>query len=265
VTVTVALTPGPEPGIDVTVTSTGTMTAVTLWRVVGTLQEKVRLQPIPGATSRTVTDFELPWGVPVSYKATVTTSGGTTSSSSEQITIDSTIAWLIHPNLTSLSMPLDQQNASLMGVVSLGDATYGSTATVHQVIGANLPIVTWVGPRLAPVLTMTVATVDVDEENALRTVVNDQTPLLFRFPASWGLNWDDGYYHVGDVTVGRVIQYAGDPRRTFTLPLTRVAAPAGLQAPVWDYPSLAAAFPDYPSMAAAYADYPSLTANVRLP
>jgi hypothetical protein len=265
VTVTVALTPGPEPGIDVTVTSTGTMTAVTLWRVVGTLQEKVRLQPIPGATSRTVTDFELPWAVPVSYKATVTTSGGTTSSTSEQITIDSTIAWLIHPNLTSLSMPLDQQNASLMGVVSLGDATYGSTATVHQVIGANLPIVTWVGPRLAPVLTMTVATVDVDEENALRTVVNDQTPLLFRFPTSWGLNWDDGYYHVGDVTVGRVIQYAGDPRRTFTLPLTRVAAPAGLQAPVWDYPSLAAAFPDYPSMAAAYADYPSLTANVRLP
>jgi hypothetical protein len=67
------------------------------------------------------------------------------------------------------------------------------------------------------------------------------------------------------VTVGRVIQYAGDPRRTFTLPLTRVAAPAGLQAPVWDYPSLAAAFPDYPSMAAAYADYPSLTANVQLP
>jgi hypothetical protein len=102
------------------------------------------------------------------------------------LTIDSTIAWLIHPNVPSLSMPLDQQNANLMGVVSLGDAVLGSTATVHQIIGANLPVVTWVGPRLAPVLTMQVATVDVDEENALRTIVTDQTPLLFRFPASWG-------------------------------------------------------------------------------
>jgi hypothetical protein len=104
------------------------------------------------------------------------------SSTSAEITIDSTIAWLIHPNVPSLSMPLDQQNATLMGVVSLGDAVHGSTSTVHQIIAANLPVVTWVGPRLAPVLTMQVATVDVDEENALRTIVTDQTPLLFRFP-----------------------------------------------------------------------------------
>jgi len=48
---------------------------------------------------------------------------------------------------------------------------------------------------------MSVTTVTVDEENALRTIVNDQTPLLIRFPESYGLNWDDGYYHVGDVTV----------------------------------------------------------------
>ena len=265
--VTVALTAGPEPGIDVTVTATGggTMTAITLWRLVGSTVVKTRLQPAPGASSRTITDYELPWGVPVSYKATVTSSGGTETFTSSAVTVDSTIAWLIHPNIPSLSVPLDQQNPALMGVVSLSDVSLASTATVHQVIGANLPVVTWVGPRLAAVQTMTVATVSVDEENALRTIVNDQTPLLFRFPASWGLNWDDGYYHVADVGIGRVIQYAGDPRRTFTLPLTRVAAPAGLQAPTWDYPALAAAFPDYPSMAAAYADYPSLTADVRLP
>jgi hypothetical protein len=267
VTVTTALTSGPEPGLDVTVAATGggTMTAVTLWRLVGSTAEKTRLQPATGGTTSTVTDFELPWGVPVSYRATITTSGGTETLTSAETTVDSTIAWLIHPNIPSLSLPLDQQNPELMGIVSLGDALIGATSTVHQIIGANLPVVTWVGPRLAPALTATVATVTVDEQNALFTILNDQTPLLVRFPTEWGVNWADGYYHVGDVTVGRVIQYAGDPRRTFTLPLTPVAAPAGLQAPVWDYPTLAADFDDYPSMSAAFADYPSLTANVRLP
>lgn len=263
-TISAVLHPGAIPAIDVTVTASGTMTAVTLYRIAEGVTTRTHIQPAPGAASRTVTDYLAPWDTDIAYSVTYTVAGSQATETFGVLQLSSTSAWIINPNSPELSLEADSGDPTRMGIVAISDVVLPTTATVHQILGARLPVVTTVGSRLAPQFTVTVATVTQAEESALRAIVDDQTPLLIRIPAVLGANWDDGYYHVSDVTIGRIIQYAGEPRRTFTLPMIQVAEPAPVTAETWDYPTLTSTYADYGSLTAAYADYRSLTADERV-
>lgn len=262
-TIAVAPTTTDVPGVGITVTAAATITAIQLFRTANGVTELTRVQPRTGATTAYVEDYELDWDVPVTYKATYTASTSFTETA-DPITVTSTSVWAIHPVFpASLSVQIDQPAAvGDTWIISIGTATRAANATTHLVIGSPYPVIVTTGPRLAGTGTAVIGTASDAAEEALWALLNDQSPILLRIPDSFGANFSNGFYSVGDVTLER-LGVASLGMRQFTLPLTRVAAPAVTQQLAWDYATLTATFPDYASLTAAFADYGSLTADVR--
>lgn len=260
-TITVAGTATAVPGVGVTVTAGATITAIQLFRTASGVTELTRVQPRPGHSTVYVEDYELPWDVPVTYKAVYTASGSFTDTATP-VTVSSTSAWAIHPVFpSSLSVQLDRPGGTgETWVISIGTATRAANSSTHLVIGSAYPVVVTTGPRLAGTGTAVIGTASDAAEGALWALLDDQSPILLRVPDSFGANFANGFYSIGDVAADR-IGVASLGLRQFTLPLTRVAAPAVTQQLAWDYPSLTAAFADYGALTAAFADYGSLTAD----
>src|SRR5437763_1936163 len=77
------------------------------------------------------------------------------------------------------------------------------------------------GPRASTRGSMAVHTSDAGDRAALRALVQDQTPILIRFPDVWGVDWENGFYQLGDIAETRLGAAAtGD--RLFTIPFLRV-------------------------------------------
>lgn len=262
--VTVTVAPSEQEfAVVVTIgTSDGSqMTAVTLSRIANGVTEQTRVQPYVGLASSVVTDPEPEWDTPVVYQAVVTHGGTTETVLSAPIMVSPTDAWAVHPTKPWLSVCIDQQDPTEIGVASLGDLSRPSTASEHIPVGSDLPVYITVGPRLSSRGTMSIATVTLDDARALDALLNDQTPILIRFPSAWGMGFEDGYYQVLDQTSSRPNPYGGDPARIYALAIVRVSAPAGEQESLWDYPSLTDQMADYGTIHNSFADYPSLTAG----
>lgn len=256
------------PKIQVTIGSPdGTaISSITLYRVVGTTLTLTRVQPSSGASTAYIEDFEMPWDVPVAYRSVMTYNAGYHDvNTSLATTVVPSTAWAIHPLAPSLSFPLDAGSFAVAGVTEHGDTAWAATRTLHDVLDSPYPVPVRVGSgaRKASATSLRVSTRTAAEAGALRAALNDQTPLLIRVPGSFQWDWEAGYYDVGDVTAGRVLQFGPLEDRVFTLPLQRVAEPVGTQQANWSYPQLTTDFADYPSLTAAFADYPSLQANNR--
>lgn len=262
-TIATTLTASPLPGIGITVTAGSTITAIQLFRTADGVKELTRVQPRTGTTSVYVEDYELPWDVDVVYSATYTASGSHTDTA-DPVNVSSTSAWAIHPVFPSaLSVQIDQPYGSgSVAVLSVGAVSREVPTTLHNIIGSRYPVPVWSGPRYAGTVTMSLFTRTSADEDAVWSLIDEPTPILFRFPDSYGTNFDDGFYAVGKVDCDR-LGAAAEQSRQFTLPLTRVAAPAITQQLAWDYPSLTAGFADYAALTAAFADYPSELKNVR--
>lgn len=240
-----------------------TIEAVTLSRTVYGITANTRVQPGTGSAYEYVEDYDEPWDTNVVYAATVTTGSGTVTLTASAAQLSSAAAWAIHPLTPALSVCIDQQDSDQIGVIGIDTASRTAQSTQHQILGAARPITTRVGPRSSVRGVLRIATVTALDEDRLWALVDDQTPLLIQFPSGWGVNWEFGYYDIGDVSADRVLQWSGDPRRTFTLPFTVVDPPAVTQQSQWGYAQLLHDFADYPSVAASFVDYPSLLSNSR--
>lgn len=264
--ITVTPVTGGPPMVQVTVTGGGpTMTAIVLKRTANGVTEKARWQPATGGTTATVQDVEIPWDTDVVYAATVTTSGGTSTYTAAPVTVSASDAWAIHPVYPQRSVIIDQQHPTGLGVTvaAMSEFVRASTATTHRIIGSPFPVTTTIGSRAAATGTMTLTSASSSDAANLWTLVDDQTPILIRFPDSFGVDFENGFYAIGDVASARV-GVATEQRRLFTLPLTRVQAPAVLlQSAAWDYPTIVGSFTDYADLTATFADYAALTANRR--
>lgn len=265
ISVTTDYTPAPHAEITITSADGSAITAASLYRVTGSLRELTRVQPGTGTASQYVEDYALDWDTPVTYQVSVTYNSGASTSTytSTVVTITSTQAFAIHPTNPPLSLPIDSASTTVIGVASLGDITWAANRTLHTVLDNPYPVPSITGNRAAAAGQITLSTTTAAEQNALRAILNDHTPLLIRVPDSYGWDWEDGYYDIGDVTAGRPLMYGGDPHRTFTLPYQRVASPAGGQQSAWSYPQLIAAYADYPTLRATYDDYPSVVGDNR--
>ena len=97
-------------------------------------------------------------------------------------------------------------------------------------------------------------------------LVGVDLPLLIRTLPSWLLDFSDGFYQVGDVTVARVVQMYGQPARVHTLPLVAVASPdVDVEQVGWSWAALAAEFPTWDSILAAFASWADVLTNTRRP
>jgi hypothetical protein len=176
--------------------------------------------------------------------------------------LSATDAWAIHPVFPQLSVTIDRQNPTGgLFVAGWAAAARKATAMVHTVIGSPFPVVTTMGGRQALEGTLTLFAEKENDRANLIALVNDQTPILFRYPTSIGSGWEDGFYSVGDYSGGAASAPRGGGWWKISLPLTRVQAPPVTTVAGWDYPTITATFADYADLTASFADYQSLTAE----
>lgn len=265
--ITATAQPGSTPPrVQVTISSPdgSAITAVSLVRTAPDGTVPTRVQPVAGPSPIIVFDYEAPWDQPVTYAATITYGAGSTATyTSGYVTLAPETAWLIHPTTPALSVCVDQQRFDVMGIVSIGDVLHPEIKTKHRIQGSEYQIVMKSGPRGAAQTSMQVATVTPQERAALVSLTRDQTPLLAQIPAAWAWDWENGYYDVGDVGAGRIVQYGPQPRRVFALPLERVEAPVGSQQAVWTWSGEIGANASWDAVKAGYATWADVLTNVR--
>lgn len=177
---------------------------------------------------------------------------------SDPITLAPDSGWMVHPANPALSFRLTP--VAIQGIDPIDNK---SAATVHQILGQARPIITTSGPRLADNLQMRLLTYTRDEEVTLTQLLQDQSPILIRFPSTWDPSWVDGWFHVGDLQRARFAN-TKDPLRVVTLPLQAVESPVVSQANVgWSWAALAAEFPTWASVAAAFETWGDVLINNR--
>lgn len=256
----------PQFEITISTPDGSAMTAVTLYRQVGGIRTQTRVQPVAGLASRFLTDPEAPWDTPISYVAVMSYGTGGASSTTDTsaqatLTPNPAAIWAIHPTVPGRSMPVDAGLFSQMGIAQAGDLVYAAQAVQHPILGSKVPILTKLGTRRGAAWSLDLTSTTLAERTALLSLVDDETPLLIRSPAAWGWGIDEGYYAVGDVREARRLQYGPEASRTMSLPMTKVAAPAGAQVSSWDWGSLMSKYADWPSVQAAYADWNAVQGN----
>lgn len=228
----------------------------------------VRRQPIAGTSDVTVYDYEMPYGTPVSYRASGSYQGGVNAGAcTEQVSLLPDTSWLIHPGNPARSLHLP-----LRLISGIGDTVRKATATRHDVLGSRYPVFTVPGPRFSREFTLRLRTRGFGDERILNALLDDQTPLLLNLlpdVSAW-LNVDSMYLQVLDSTDARFVQMIYDRDdspggiRDWQLPCVEVASPAiGQQAVGWTYAQLASDYADYLHPRNDYSSYADLQANMK--
>src|SRR5690606_34121573 len=100
---------------------------------------------------------------------------------STEVTLDPSEGWLIHPAIPALSFPLHKYPGAA-GIQAIGPITNETNATIHKILGSSTPVTTTNGNRAADVGELVVTTETRDEENALKALLADETPILINLP-----------------------------------------------------------------------------------
>ncbi len=173
-------------------------------------------------------------------------------------------AWMIHPGSTSLSVPLAETDPTVAGIVDIASVENASNATVHKILGSATPIPTTTGPRTDDRTTMTIVTVTAAESVALRALLAPDVPILVQIPPSWDLDFNSGFYQVGDTSIARTGEVQSS-RRLAVLPMQKVQSPVvDVENTGWSYASVAAEFATYVDLTTNFATYADLASNTRL-
>lgn len=188
----------------------------------------------------------------------------TLSETADPVTVGPTEGWLIHPGKPSLSVPLSLR-MDRTGVKELGEITGESTTTLHYPIGSARPIAVNSGPRLDDTIAMVLATTTREELSAVRGLLRDQTPILVRFPAAHAMEFEEGFYSVGRLSINRLAQVPGLSLRHVTLPLTATGSPiVTVQNVGWTLASVAAEFATMAELPLMFATNADLETNTRI-
>lgn len=161
------------------------------------------------------------------------------ASATQTLTVNQT--WLIHPSQPSLSCAIDSGPQGGLGKLRFVEASSGASkssnavATVHRPVGRKRAVTITSGPRQADEWTLVVGAPTIAQKDAVRALVDDQTPLLLRSPA--GSIWDlpDDWYSVGDVGINRVESPVINTMTTISLPLTPSDEPIVSVGAVWTW------------------------------
>ena len=194
----------------------------------------------------TLYDYEMPFGVEVTYSTLETPANTATA------TVPETRVWLIHPGVPSISMPITAEK--------VGSRSRKAQRGVHYPMGRKYPVVQTDGSRKAAEYTLSVYTATVSEGANLEALLDDATPLLLNVPAAKGWGITAEYVSVGDVEEARVTRFPGEPARIWQLPLTVVDAPVGGSQAERSYVDLLE-YSSYTELQSSYATYAALLAG----
>lgn len=176
-------------------------------------------------------DDEAPYGVPVSYQMTRTSGAVDTGRSplagggyANTLQLDVTDVWLIHPGVPSLSQRLELRDWQPI--------VRAARRGVFVPLGGGLPLVVS-GARAAGTSQLETLTSTTEDEDGLRALLDDGSPLLLNVPVTLGWNAPSGWVSVGDSTTAREFMWGPAPRRVWTLPYNEVARPIGSTQSLW--------------------------------
>lgn len=185
----------------------------------------------------------------------------TLAEASDPVQLTPSDAWLIHPSSPGLSFPVAHSDADRAGFVNIGPVERATNTTVHRILGSSTPVTTTTGPRGSDETVVTIETVTTDEATDLNGLLLSDFPILFQIPPSWGLDFNSGYYHVGDVEASRIGRIVS-PHREWTLPIVKVTSPVvDVENAQWSYADVAATYTTYADLVATYATYADLASN----
>jgi hypothetical protein len=188
----------------------------------------------------------------------------TIAQTSSPVNLSPDDAWLIHPGATSLSVPLSDTNQGAASIVEIAPVQNVSNATVHEILGSSTPIPTTTGPRSDDKTTLRIATITASENAAVRALLASDVPILVQIPPSWDLDFNSGFYQVGDTTTENPYDFYST-RRVITMPLQKVQSPVvDVENTGWSYASLAVEFATYSDTLTTFATYADLASNTRI-
>lgn len=169
--------------------------------------------PISGGTA-TVTDNEVPFGVPVTYSIAV--NNNPTIAGNLQVPE----AWLIHLGVPSKSVMLPT-------IAELTDREQDTAAVVLQPMDRPRPLTIAGSSRPSETGGLVVQTSTSSELVAMRALLDDDSVLLFNVPPSLGYLEPTAYVSIGRARAARLVDYGPEQRRLWTLPYQVVDRPAG--------------------------------------
>jgi glycerophosphoryl diester phosphodiesterase len=198
-------------------------------------------------------DYEAPYGQPVTYVSTPNTGPALTSN---PVTLNVTVPWLIHPGIPSLSQPLT--------VVTIGTRTRTVNQGVFTVLGRPNAVTVNDGARHNPTFPLTIRTAALDDEDALLDLVGDGSALLLQvvYPNITRTRYE--WVSVGDMDEDNPIGWFGSDFTQWTLPCTVTDPPTGLQQSQRTLGDLAAEFTTLASIKTAYATLRDISTDTRV-
>ena len=221
VTIAATVEPATEsvpPRVLLNVTATAGETSATITRQ----DPDGRIFPVRTATgdplaisagSGLLYDYEAPFGQQVWYSSLEDPASYT------QATVDEAQAWLINVGVPVLSVPIRVQ--------SWGPRVRKVQQGVYYPMGRRTPVVHTDGQRRSAEHTLTLLTFTAAEQQALLALVDDASPLLLNVPLSAGAGVAHEYVAVGDLTESRLTRLTSHAMRSWDLPCTVIARPAG--------------------------------------
>lgn len=169
-------------------------------------------------------DYEVPFGVPVTYSA-VSNTGAKDTVGPVALVVNE--PWLIHPGIPMLSRPVN--------VARLGDRTSDTNQGLHQVLGRTNPIPITDGSRHGEAFTVTLKTDSQFEADALQTLLADSSVLLLQISYPYSESRDYWWVSVGQVTRSPRSQPYVAPQWAWQLPCTVVDIPVGTLQATWTW------------------------------
>jgi hypothetical protein len=165
-------------------------------------------------------DYEPPYGTSVYYTTTEVPSVASAS-----VTVTSSRAWLVHPGVPSLSLPIT--------IADLSARKRAVSRGVFYPQGRGFAVVQTAGARKAPEYTLSIYTAALSDLNAMLSLLADASALLLNVPATNGWGVGAEYVSIGDVDEGRAVKPLGYSDRVWVLPCTVVDRPSGGTGAAW--------------------------------
>ena len=205
--------------------------------------------PISGGVAL-VYDYEMGYGDAVAY--TSVESPGTVSA---QVTVAAAQAWLVHPGVPALSIPVTFRPGTLQ------EETYTVSQAAYVVMGRPNPVVVNDGIRhgAASILIVTVASPG--DLQAVKDLLWDAATLLLNIPLDLATEFDTCYVAIGEVKIGRWTDVVIDGNRDISLPFQVVDRPIGGSQSQRTYVDVLTGYSSYAAVLAAYPSYTALLAG----
>lgn len=238
------------PRVLVSVTGLAGGEAVNISRVVTAQRTTVRAgEGIASGTAYLALDAELPFGVPVSYVATVDGVEYTTSSATHDLPDGATLS---KPAFTDAINGLTAEAV----IVSWPDKEYTRDSAVLQLADGYNAVIQ--GPIGQYASTLTLFTETTSARGNLEALVAGAAAGTIQIRQGGAYSGVDSYINVLSFRVQRFSQDGTDERRLFVLEVVEVAAwPVGLTAQGYTYADLEALYDSltYTDLASDYATY----------